>query len=156
MKKRVPTISEAEWRVMRVLWLAQGEPGPAPVGGEPGGMTSAEVVAALAGEADWKPQTVKTLLGRLVEKGAVGYVARGREYVYHPLVAEADAVRAESGTFLDRMFGGALAPMVAHFVKGRSISPQELAALRAILDEAESDARGRGGKARSTGGKERA
>lgn len=135
MTKNVPGITEAEWRVMRVLWRVQGASGR-----DDQGWTSSEVVRALAaesGDAAWKPPTVKTLLGRLVEKGAVGYTARGREYVYFPRVREEDAIRAASGNFLDRMFGGALAPMLAHFVQAGTLSEREIAEMRAILDDAE-------------------
>lgn len=127
---KLPRISEAEWEVMRVLW-ARGE------------STAAEVLAELKGRAGWKPTTVKTLLSRLVAKRAAGYTPRGKEYVYRPLVSESAVVRAETGSFVDRVFGGALAPMLAHFVDDKRLSTEEIAELRQILDRAERDNKGK-------------
>jgi BlaI family penicillinase repressor len=82
---KTPEISEAEWAVMRALW-------------EHGASTASQVIQRLADITNWKPKTIKTLLGRLVNKGALGYQKEldSRGYVYHSLVSEADCVRAES------------------------------------------------------------
>lgn len=127
----IPSITEAEWQVMKVLWAR------AP-------MTAAALAEALSSSVDWKPTTVKTLVGRLVEKGAVSFVPRGREYLYSPQVAEADVVRSESGSFLTRCFDGEVAPMLAHFVQEHPLTSAEIAHLREILDQA--SARDEGGK----------
>ncbi|MCX5691160.1 MAG: BlaI/MecI/CopY family transcriptional regulator [Planctomycetota bacterium] len=119
----IPSITEAEWQVMKVLWASSP-------------MTSAALAEALSSTVDWKPTTIKTLVGRLVEKGAVSFVPRGREYLYSPQVAEADVVRSESGSFLTRCFDGSVAPMVAHFVQEHPLTSAEIARLREILDQA--------------------
>jgi BlaI family penicillinase repressor len=106
---------------MAALWAS----GPA---------TASEVVSALRGKVDWKPATVKTLLGRLVKKGAVVFAERGREYVYRPAFAREECVRAASLSFLSRVFGGSLVPMVAQFVETGSLTPSDLQALRDVLD----------------------
>jgi len=118
-----PSITDAEWLVMKSLWARSPQ-------------TAAEIIAELSGPTGWKPQTIKTLIGRLAEKGAVAHEPRGREYLYSPAVPEADAVQAESGNFLTRIFGGAVAPMLAHFVEEHPLSNKEIARLRAILDRA--------------------
>ena len=69
----VPQISDAEWRVMKVLWAR------AP-------LTTNEVVDALDGETDWKPKTIHTLLSRLTQKGALTFEKQGREYSFRPAV----------------------------------------------------------------------
>jgi len=120
--KGLPRISESEWQVMRVLWTQERA-------------TANEVVHALAESSTWKPKTVKTLINRLVNKGALGFEKRGRAYVYHPLVGEAECVRAESRSFLSRVYGGALVPMLAHFIEEQDLSPEEVEELRRILDE---------------------
>jgi BlaI family penicillinase repressor len=130
-----PTITDAEWRVMNLLW-------------ERSPLTSGEICDALALETGWKLSTVKTLLARLAEKGAIDHEPRGREYLYRPLVARTAAIRSETGKFLERFFGGAIAPMVAHFAEEHQMTDSELAALRAILDEASK----RGGGGESGGG----
>ena len=116
----LPSITDAEWTVMRVLW-------------ERGTATANEVVQALSGVADWKPKTIHTLLRRLTDKGALGHEKTGREFVFRPLVAERDCQLAESRSFLDRVFGGEVAPMVAAFVEQESLTADEIAELRRIL-----------------------
>lgn len=120
--KKMPRISESEWLVMRVLWR------DAP-------LTANQVVAQLASSTRWQPKTIKTLLTRLVAKKAVTYRKIGREYEYYPLVDEARSAKAESRSFLRRVYGGALAPMLAQFLEDESLSPEEIAELRRILDE---------------------
>jgi BlaI family transcriptional regulator, penicillinase repressor len=127
--KKLPPIADAEWMVMKLLW-------------ERSPRTAAEVQGALEPQTGWKPATVKTLLSRLVEKRAVTYTKEGKQFLYTPLVAEGDCVRAESRSFLDRVFGGSLTPMVAHMVEGRQLSKREVSELRKLLDEAERKADG--------------
>ena len=121
-----PRISDAEWRVMEVLW-----------GSEAGGATANQVVAALEGEADWKPKTVHTLLRRLADKGILATKKRGREYVYRAQVSCADSRLAESRTFLNKVFGGRVAGLVATFVEREEVSREEIAELKRILEEAQ-------------------
>jgi BlaI family penicillinase repressor len=120
-KKEPPRISDAEWEVMRVAW-------------DKGSVTAQEVVDALADHA-WSPRTVKTLLNRLKTKGALDYEPRGKAYVYRPAVPQEECVRQESESFLDRVFGGAAAPLLAHFVTRAKLSPKEIEDLKRILSE---------------------
>ena len=117
---RTPRISESEWKLMKICWSRS------PV-------TAQEIIDRLSGREDWHPKTVRTLLNRLVKKGALGFRKEGRVYLYHPLVAEADCIAAESKSFLDRVFGGSLKPMLAHFVENRKFSPAEIAELKCLL-----------------------
>lgn len=116
----LPSITEAEWTVMRILW-------------ERGAATANEVVLALEGAMHWKPKTIHTLLRRLTDKGALDYEKTGREFVFRPLVTERDCQLAESRSFLDRVFGGAVAPMVAAFVEQEKLTPEEIKELKRIL-----------------------
>ncbi len=136
VSRRVPEIADAEWRVMKLLW------GRSP-------QSAAELTEALAPETSWKPATVKTLLSRLVSKKAIAYDKDGKQFLYRPVVGEGDCVRAESRSFLDRVFGGALTPMVAHMVEGGRVSPDELRRLRELIDSAE---RRQQGQAETTNG----
>src|SRR4051812_47119205 len=114
---KTPRISETEWEVMKVIW------GRSPVSAQ-------TICETLAARDDWHPKTVKTLLSRLVKKGALGFKKEGRAYLYRPLVAEHDCVTAESESFLDRVFGGSLKPMLAHFAQTRKLSATEIAELK--------------------------
>ena len=117
----IPRISESEWRVMKVLW-------------ERSPLSAGQVVDALSTETHWMPKTIKTLLNRLVGKKALGFEREGRAYRYYPLVAESDCVREESRSFLQRVYGGALMPMLAAFLEDQTLSADQIADLKRILD----------------------
>ena len=121
----MPRISETEWEVMQAVW--SGHP-----------CAAQEVVARLA-QADppWHPKTVKTLLARLVRKRALAYRQEGRAYWYRPLVSEAACQAAASESFVERVFGGSLKPMLAHFVERRKLSAAEIKELKRLLDQKE-------------------
>ena len=118
----LPRISETEWEIMRIVWKRH------PV-------TSADVIAQLQKEdASWRAVTAKTLLNRLVRKGALCYEAIGRVYHYSATVSEAERVAAATRSFLERVFGGSLTGMMAHYVESRKLSQAQLNELRRILE----------------------
>lgn len=119
---KVPRISGAEWEVMEVLWRKHP-------------LTALEVVQQLAPIKKWKDLTIRTMLGRLVRKKAVGYVAEGKTYHYRPLITREQCVQDESQTFLERVFEGATASLLLHFVEKKSLTKSELAELEAILKQ---------------------
>lgn len=119
----LPSISEAEWEVMRVLWQAGKNP-----------MTAQEIVDELAPRKQWSPRTVKTMLSRLVKKGALGFKAEGKRYLYFAKVSQEQCVREESRSFIDRVFGGSAAPMLNYFVQNARLSEEEKEELRKLLD----------------------
>ena len=99
-------------------------------------VTAGEIIEALTStDPTWHPKTARTLLARLVKKRALDYEPDGRRYVYQPLVTERDCIRAASASFLERVFGGALQPLLAHFVLEHAPSPEELAELRQLLEK---------------------
>ena len=118
------TISDAEWQVMNVVW--DGQP-----------LTSQEVVAQLEGQADWAPATVKTMLHRLVKKDVLTYELDGNRYVYRSRVKRANCVKQAGRSFLDRVFGGEPASLLAHFLRSSKLSAEEISQLRQMLDEQE-------------------
>src|SRR5579863_9616162 len=97
-------ISDAEWVVMQVIW-------------RPGKATAAEVIAELAEPMDWSHRTIRTLLGRLVEKGALATASNGNRYIYRPLVSRQKCIRAEGQSFLKRVFTGNAAELLVHFAQ---------------------------------------
>jgi BlaI family penicillinase repressor len=80
---------------------------------------------------------VQTLIRRLVEKGALHAESVGRDFRYHPAVAQEDCQLDEGRSFLRRVFDGRLTPFVAAMVDREGISRDELDALRQLLDDAE-------------------
>ena len=120
--KTIPRISDAEWIVMKVLWNRSP-------------LSAGEIIEALAQSEHWAPKTVKTLLTRLVKKGALGFSQEGRAYLYRPLVTESACTTAASEAFLSRVFGGSLQPMLAHFIGGKKLSAKQIQELKRLLDE---------------------
>jgi BlaI family penicillinase repressor len=119
-------ISDAESLVMEVLW----EKNPA---------TSDDVVAELSKTTDWQEPTIKTLLNRLLKKHAIAAERDGRRYLYRPLLKREDYIDAASTTLLDRLFGGRVAPLVAHFSDRRKLSKKDVAELKRLIEELDHD-----------------
>ena len=118
---KVPRISETEWDVMKVIWSQS----PCSAG---------QIIAALQqADASWHPRTAKAFLNRLVKKKALGFSKEGRAYLYRPLVRREDCVDAAGESFLERVFGGSLKPMLAHFVQRDKLSADEIRELRRLL-----------------------
>ena len=117
-----PAITDAEWDVMQVLW-------------EEAPLMANDVVERVAARNQWNPRTVKTLLNRLVNKGALRYEAEGKRYRYFPRVTRQECVRRKSRWFLSQVFGGAVGPMLAHFVNEAPLTGEEIRQLRKLLDE---------------------
>ena len=114
-------ISAAESRVMEAVW------GKGPLAAD-------EIVAEVGAPQGWGEATVKTLINRLLKKKAlVSERSEGRTR-YRALVTRADYVQGESQGLLDRLFGGELAPLVAHYAKHRNLSAGEVARLKRLIE----------------------
>lgn len=94
-----------------------------------------DIVAALAGRQTWQEATIKTLLNRLLKKGALSAVREGRRYLYSPLLEREDWISSESESLLERLFAGRVAPLVAHFSKHRKLSKKDLADIKRLIEE---------------------
>ncbi|MDM4767251.1 BlaI/MecI/CopY family transcriptional regulator [Pelomonas sp. SE-A7] len=119
----MPTISEAEAQVMEVLWAADAP------------LSTEDIASALQGRQDWQLATIKTLLNRLLNKGAVAADKDGRRYLYTPRLSREDWAGEQATGLLDRLFGGSLAPLVAQFGSQRKLRPDEVEALRQLLQD---------------------
>lgn len=115
-------ISDAEHAVMEVLW-------------DKSPLTAQDVAERIVPTRGWSANTVKTLLGRLLAKAAIGHEADGRRYLYRPLVKREDYVAGESRRFIDRLFGGRLTPLVAHLAERDALTPDDIADIEALLKE---------------------
>jgi len=119
-------ISEAESVVMEVLWARSPR-------------SADEVIVALASHQEWQEATIKTLLNRLLNKGAITATREGRRYLYAAAIRREDWVSQESVGLLDRLFGGRVAPLVAHFSARQQLSQRDIAELRRLLEEVDDD-----------------
>ena len=115
-------ISEAESLVMEVLW--QRSP-----------RYAEDVIAQLCEEQDWQEPTIKTLLNRLLNKGAIHAEKHGRRYSYSAVLKREEWVTSESKSLLNRIFVGRVAPLVAHFSERGKLSATDIAELRKLIEE---------------------
>jgi BlaI family transcriptional regulator, penicillinase repressor len=116
-----PRITDAEWEVMKVLW-------------ERAPQTANEIVIALD-ERKWSPATVRTLITRLVQKGALRFEKSGREYSYLPCVTREEGIRQERRSFMRRVYDGAAQPLLAGILEEEELSIEDLETLRRMLNE---------------------
>lgn len=115
-------ISDAEWTVMNLVWSSSP-------------IEAAEVINRIAAANGWSAATVKTMLHRLVRKGALSTEQMGKKYLYKPAVRRDACVRQASRSFLDRVFGGEATPALIHLVKTAKLSSKDAADIRAMLDQ---------------------
>ena len=116
-------ISPSEWAVMEALW-------------ETSPQTASEVCRVLRPTSNWAENTVRTLLTRLVEKGALKTVKnRSGTKTFRPAVSRDAVVKAESKSFSQRLFRGAAKPLITHFVQNSELTEEDVAELKRILDE---------------------
>ncbi|MCJ8013079.1 BlaI/MecI/CopY family transcriptional regulator [Paenibacillus sp. KQZ6P-2] len=126
--KEIPKISDAEWEVMKVLWANSP-------------ISANDVIQVLEVNKDWNPKTVRTLITRLVEKNALGYTQQGRIYLYYPLVNEDECMRYETQSFIKRIYGGALKPMLVNFLNDEKLTQEDIDELKRILEKRKDSAK---------------
>lgn len=115
-------ITDAEHAVMEALWDRPRQ-------------TAAEVCEAVCGPRGWSLATVKTLLSRLVQKGALLAEPDGRRFLYTPAIAREDYVGGESRRLVDRLFGGSAVSLVAHLAETEALTEADVAEIEALLKE---------------------
>jgi BlaI family penicillinase repressor len=126
-------LAPAEWEIMKLLWNR----GPA---------AARDVFAALPADNSWAYKTVKTLLSRLVAKGAITYEQVGNSYLYRPAVEQEQMTREEVRGLFRRIQGMALSPLLAHFIDEANLSDADIQELRHMLDNKRSSRPKRKGK----------
>ena len=119
----IPDISESEWTVMEALW-------------ENAPQTASELTRLLRPKTKWAENTVRTLLTRLVEKGALKTDENaGGTRVFLPAVTREACVGVESESFMQRIFRGASKPLLVHFAQNAQLTPDEVRELKRLLDQ---------------------
>lgn len=122
--KKLPKISDAEWKVMKIIWKNDS-------------ITSTRIIKELQEKTNWKASTIKTLINRLLNKEAINFTKEGKEYYYFSIISEEDCIREESEGFLNKVFNGSLNSMVINFVKSQKLTEDEINELKSILDNSQ-------------------
>ncbi|WP_019418955.1 BlaI/MecI/CopY family transcriptional regulator [Paenibacillus sp. OSY-SE] len=126
---QIPPITDAELEIMRVLWTNPNCP-------------SSEVVKKMMDRMGWNPNTTRTLLSRLVQKEAAGAkLEKGskRTQLFYPIISEQEYLRSETTSFMKKLYGGSLKPMLAHFLEDKKLNAQEIEDLKALFDDKRGD-----------------
>lgn len=120
-------ITPAEWRIMRIVWTL-------------GRVTSTQVIDLLQQKVDWKPATIKTLLRRLVDKGALATTRQGRGFIYTPLIKEQITMNEAA----DQLFGSIcemhVGATLSHVVNSAVLSQHDIDQLQQLLEEKKKNA----------------
>lgn len=122
-RKKSSTLTEAELRLMEVLWDKHRA-------------TVAEVTEALP-PPPLAYNTVLTTMRILEQKGYVRHQEEGRAYVYEPLVARDEAAKSAVGQLLKRFFGNKSAALALRLVEEERPSEEELRRLKALIEKYE-------------------
>lgn len=122
VEKNIPSISESEWEIMNVLW-------------DKAPQTANDIIVSLQESTDWKPKTIRTLLDRLVQKDVVGVDKNLRIYTFYPLYTQEECQRAETESFINRIYGGTLKSMLVQFIQEDALSDDDISELRFILNK---------------------
>lgn len=118
------SLSEGEWKIMKVLWSES----PRTIG---------QIVELLDKETGWSKTTVFVMLKRLIAKGAVRMDDSERLQHYYPTISRKEVAPEETDSFLSRVYDGSIGMMVSSLAGRKALSDKDIAELRRILDEAE-------------------
>ena len=114
-------ITDAEWEVMRVIWAH-------------GSLTSREIIEILESKMQWMAPTIKTLIGRLVAKGALNTEQEGRKYIYSANIEEKEAVRSFTNDIFDRICRKNVGNVIESIIKDHILSFDDIQRLEEILE----------------------
>jgi len=121
--KPIKRLPDAEFEIMRIVWKNNPP------------MSTNQIISCLGSDNTWKPQTVLTLLVRLIEKGFLQSEKTGKERTYSPLILHEDYLRAETGSFFYKLHGNSVRSLVSTLYDGKKLSAEEIADLRNWLEE---------------------
>ncbi|QUH27951.1 BlaI/MecI/CopY family transcriptional regulator [Vallitalea guaymasensis] len=126
MKKNIPSISDSELEVMKLIWKKNP-------------ITSDEIINSLSEKMNWNPQTIKTFITRLVKKKAISYNRLGRNYLYYPVITQKEYVKVENKSFLQKIYDGAVDRLVYNFIEQEDLSEEDIDKLQKMLDNKKKD-----------------
>ena len=121
-KPETPTVSPAEWEIMETFW-------------QRGPMAARDVYAALSKSNTRDIKTVRTLLSRLVEKGALGYDQIGNSYLYRAEYTRDQLICGEVRSVANRVLDGSVSALFASFIREEELTPGEIKQLRKLLED---------------------
>ena len=126
LKEITASISDAEVDVLQQLWTE------AP-------LSAQDIIKRLEKGGNAHPKTIKTLINRLLTKGALRFKEENRKYLYFPVVKKQDFYRHKTEGFLNKFFDGELSPLVSFFSSQKKLSDKQIEELKQLVDKLEAD-----------------
>jgi BlaI family penicillinase repressor len=123
----IASVSDTEVEVLKQLW------GKSP-------LSAQEIIDRLQGNSPIHEKTVRTLISRLLKKGALGFHEQQRTYYYYPTIEKADFYHNKTESFLDKFYDGELSPLVSFFSSRKKLKPREVAELKKLIADLQDDA----------------
>jgi BlaI family transcriptional regulator, penicillinase repressor len=122
-RKRTPALTDAEAKVMSVMWQRQTA-------------TVGDVVAALRKGRGATYSTIQTILRILETKGYVTHEKVARAFLYRPVVDEHQARRRALKHLLGRLFNGSPSLLISNVLEDEDIDPAELEQMKKLIKDA--------------------
>ena len=126
VKEIAASITDAEVVVMQQLWTESP-------------LSAQEIIERLGRHGSVHHKTIKTLINRLLNKGALRYKEESRKYLYMPVVKKTDFYRVKTEAFLNKFFDGELSPLVTFFSSQKKLSEKQIEELKQLVDKLEAD-----------------
>ena len=121
----IKKLPDAEFEIMKIIWR-----NPSPI-------TTLQIMGKLSPGRNWKPQTVLTLLVRLIDKGYLSSSKAGKERIYAPIISSEEYLAIETENFLSRFHSSSVLSLMSMLYDGKKLSDQEIDELRTWLNERE-------------------
>lgn len=111
---------DSEWKVMEVLWQENDR-------------TAKEISLRLADSIGWNKHTTYTVIKKCIDKGAIE--RREPNFICHAVISKQQAQKEEAETLVEKVFGGSAELLFASILSDRSLSKEELARLKALVED---------------------
>lgn len=121
----IKKLPDAEFEIMKIVWA--NEPP----------MSTNDIIAGLDSDKNWKPQTVLTLLVRLIDRGFLRSEKNGKERIYFPIIFEEEYLQFETGNFIEKFHQNSFLSLVNTLYKGKKLDDSDLDELMKWLKEKE-------------------
>ena len=123
----IASVSDAEAEVLKQLW-------------DESPLSAQVLIDRLQENSPVHPKTVRTLINRLLKKGALGFHEQQRTYYYYPTIKKADFYHIKTESFLDKFFDGELSPLLSFFSSRKKLNGREIAELKKLIADLEHNA----------------
>ncbi|EMG26935.1 CopY family transcriptional regulator [Listeria fleischmannii 1991] len=117
--KKLP---DSEFEVMEAVWKLSPP------------VSTNEITSMIGGDKHWKPQTILTLLTRLVEKGFLESSKQGRERRFSPIISEEEYLQVETKNFMKRHYNNSITQLVNTLYDGKGLSNKDIDELKEWLN----------------------